>query len=92
MGTDDRFAARSQPMLNDYPLSERKLVYRVLHRHLAEHPELMDARLLDDLQQSLQSEARAAGVDVTDHQAWDRWLGNESVGCDVRNAHRQAIP
>ena len=78
-------------MLEHYPLAERKLVYRVLHRHLAEHPDLMDAKLLDDLQRMLHTEARAEGVDVTDHQAWDRWLGNEPAACDIRNANRRTI-
>jgi hypothetical protein len=78
-------------MLEQYPQVERKLVYRVLHKHLAEFPDLMDASLLDDLQSSLQAEAMAEGVDVTDHGAWDRWLGNEPVGCDVRVANRWAI-
>ena len=77
--------------MTNYPLTERKLVYRVLHAHLAEHPDLMDASLLDDLQANLQTEARADGVDVTDHQAWDRWLGNAVVPCDVRMAKRRII-
>ena len=78
-------------MLSDYPTAERKLVYRVLHRHLGEHPELMDCRLLDDLQGQLQQEATAAGVDVSDHGAWDAWLGNTIVACDVRVAGRRVI-
>jgi hypothetical protein len=72
-------------------LAEQKLVYRVLHRHLAEHPELMDSAFLDDLQTTLQKAAAAEGVDVADHGQWDAWLGNEVVGCDVRMAKRRAI-
>jgi hypothetical protein len=78
-------------VLDDYPLAERKLIYRVLHRHLAEHPDLMDSRLLDDLQRLLQKEAHSEGVDVGDHGAWDEWLGNAAVGCDVRVANRRVI-
>ncbi len=77
--------------MTDYPLSERKLIYRVLHQHLAEHPELMDSELLHDLQRGLQKEAQAEGVDVADHGAWDEWLGNRPVPCDVRVANRRVI-
>jgi hypothetical protein len=77
--------------MTEYPLSERKLVYRVLHAHLAEYPELMDAAFLDDLQAKLQAAAQADGVDVTDHEAWDRWLGNPVVPCDVRMARRRTV-
>ena len=77
--------------MNDYPLSERKLIYRVLHAHLAEHPELMDSEILHELQTGLQKAAQAEGVDVADHGAWDAWLGNPAVGCDVRVANRRVI-
>jgi hypothetical protein len=70
--------------VENYPLKELKLVYRVLHRHLAQHTELLDARFFDDLQRYLQRKAQADGVDVTDHGAWDAWLGNEAVSCAVR--------
>jgi hypothetical protein len=78
-------------MLNDYSRDDRKTVYRVLHRHLTEYPELMDNRLLEDLQRTLQKEATAEGIDVTDHAAWNRWLGNPAVGCDVGVARRRLI-
>ena len=77
--------------MTDYPLDEKKLVYRVLHKHLTEFPGLMDSRFLDDLQRDLHAAARAAGIDVADHGAWDAWLGNEAVGCDVRLANRRLI-
>lgn len=77
--------------MTNYPLSEQKLIYRVLHQHLTAHPELMDCTFLDDLQSNLQKAAQADGVDVADHGAWDTWLGNEVVGCDVRVAKRQVI-
>jgi hypothetical protein len=70
--------------VENYPLKELKLIYRVLHRHLAQHTELLDARFFDDLQRYLQRKAQADGVDVTDHGAWDAWLGNEAVSCAVR--------
>jgi hypothetical protein len=88
MGRLHRF--EGLPMTN-YPLAERKLVFRVLHAHLTEHPELMDTRFLDELQSDLQADATAEGVDVTDHQAWDTWLGNKAVGCDVRLENRRTI-
>lgn len=77
--------------MTDYPLAERKLVYRVLHQHLTEHPELMDCTLLDDLQSGLQKAAQADGVDIGDHGAWDEWLGNVPVSCAVRVANRRLI-
>ena len=77
--------------MSEYPLAERKLVYRVLHRHLTEHPELMDSTFLDDLQRDLQVAARAEGVEIADHGAWDVWLGNKPVACDVRMANRRLI-
>ena len=77
--------------MTDYPLVEQKLVYRVLHKHLAENPALMDGTFLDDLQRSLQRAAQAAGVDVADHGAWDDWLGNVAVPCEVRVAGRRVF-
>ena len=77
--------------MTDYPLTERKLVYRVLHGSLTRHPELMDLTFLDALQADLQKRATADGVDVSDHGAWDAWLGNEPVACAVRVAKRQVI-
>ncbi len=78
-------------MLDRYPQAERKLIYRVLHSHLAEHPDLMDSELLQDLQQQLQKEARTEDVDATDHGAWDAWLGNEVVDCSLRMKKRKVI-
>ncbi len=78
-------------MLDHYPQAERKLLYRVLHKHLAEHPDLMDSELLHDLQRVLQREAQEEAVDVTDHGSWDEWLGNQVVGCDVRTSRRRVI-
>ena len=75
----------------NYPLAEQKLIYRVLHASLMEQPELMDSELLHDLQRSLQRAAQADGVDIADHGAWDRWLGNMPVACDVRMAGRRTI-
>jgi hypothetical protein len=78
-------------MMHTYPLAEQKLIYRVLHQHLIEHPEVMDTEFLLDLQRSLQKQAQAEGVDVADHGAWDDWLGNTIVPCDVRVQGRRVI-
>ena len=77
--------------MNDYPLSERKLVYRVLHRQLTQFPALMDGDLLSDLQSGLQRDAQAEGIDIADHGAWDGWLGNEVVACDMRMRGRREL-
>jgi len=74
-----------------YPLDELKLVYRVLHSRLASHLDLLDSGFFADLQTCLQRRAQADGVDVTDHGAWDAWLGNEVVGCDVRMRGRSRL-
>lgn len=60
--------------LEDYPLEELKLVYRVLHRNLQEELELMDSELMQDLQGHLQQKAREAGVDISVHAQWATWL------------------
>jgi hypothetical protein len=74
-------------------LQDLKLVYRVLHGHLAEHVELMDSELFSALQSFLQQRAKADGVDVTDHEAWDRWLGNPNAApCEVRLEMRRTLP
>jgi hypothetical protein len=77
--------------MTNYPVSEQKLIYRVLHQHLIDHPELMDSEFLHDLQRSLQRQAQADGVDVSDHGAWDEWLGNIPTPCDVRVRNRRVI-
>ena len=77
--------------MNSYPLAERKLVYRVLHRQLTEFPELIDGDFLHDLQVSLQRIAQVEGVEVADHGAWDAWLGNAPVSCAVRVAQRKVL-
>jgi hypothetical protein len=77
--------------MESYSLAERKLVYRVLHRHLTEHSELIDGDFLHDLQAELQRAARLENVDVSDHGAWDAWLGNQPVACAVRVADRQTF-
>jgi hypothetical protein len=62
--------------LDDYPLPELKLVYRLLHSQLPEQLALMDSQLLHDLQTYLQQQARQAGVDVSLHGEWAAWLNN----------------
>jgi len=85
------FEQRGEAVIAAHSLEELKLVYRLLHRHLADHPELMDTHFLIELQNFLHAKAVADGVDTTDHGAWDRWLGNESVGCDIRTSRRRTI-
>jgi hypothetical protein len=77
--------------MNRYAIDELKGLYRVLHAHLTEHPELMDSEFLHDLQRHLQKHAQADGVDVADHGAWDAWLGNAPVSCESRVARRSAF-
>jgi hypothetical protein len=73
--------------MNQYSVNELKLVYRILHKNLATHIELMDA----DLQSLLQKKAVADGIDIGDHGAWDAWLGNNVVACQIRNENRTLL-
>jgi hypothetical protein len=75
--------------MTQYPLDELKLLYRVLHRQLKTTPELMDGDFLSDLQTHLQKAAQADGIDIANHSAWDTWLGNDVVACDIRMAKRE---
>jgi len=82
---DDTFAF-------DASLEDMKLVYRVLHRHLADNLDLMDCPFFDDLQTALQQRAQAEGVDVGHHGAWDLWLGNEAATpCEERVKRRRTL-
>ncbi len=57
-----------------FDVTELRLVYTTLHAHLLDHPALMDADFLTELQSWLQHVAGQDGVDVSDHGAWDAWL------------------
>ena len=74
-----------------YSTHELKLVYRVLHAQLMEHLELLDSEFFSELQTYLQSTARDEGVDVSDHGAWDAWLGNKATPCEARVLARSAF-
>jgi hypothetical protein len=77
--------------MDHYGLDDLKLIYRVLHRHLAEHTDLLDSDFFSDLQRHLQRQASAEGVDVSDHGAWDAWLGNVAVSCATRLEKRRTF-
>ena len=62
--------------LDEYALTELKLVYRLLHSQLPEQSLLMDSQLLHDLQTYLQQQAAESGVDVSLHAEWATWLNN----------------
>lgn len=77
--------------LTAFATDDLKLVYRTLHAHLMEHPDLMDSPFFHELQQWLQTLAQVDGIDVTDHRAWDIWLKNAPVSCDERVAKRKKL-
>ena len=62
--------------LDQYPISELKLIYRILHARLPQDPELMDSELLQELQTLLQRRAKHHGVDVSHHAQWSSWLND----------------
>jgi hypothetical protein len=91
-GPDMSFEHRGETVMGLHDVEDLKLVYRTLHAHLAEHPELMETHFLIELQNFLHARARAEGVDTTHHGAWDAWLGNaDAVPCDVRVQGRRTV-
>src|SRR3972149_2180135 len=62
------FELRGETVIGAHSLEELKLVYRVLHRHLAAHTELMDTHFLIELQNFLHAQASADGVDTANHR------------------------
>jgi len=60
--------------IDNYSISELKLIYSILHSQVLEYPNLMDSDLLQDLQSFLQAQATKNSVDVSDHGQWDDWL------------------
>ena len=64
--------------LTEYPLSELKLIYSLLHSQVLEQPALMDSDLLHDLQSFLQTQASQDNVDVSTHTEWAAWLSGLS--------------
>jgi hypothetical protein len=77
--------------LERYGAEDLKLIYRVLHRHLTQHTDLLDSEFFTDLQRHLHQKAGAEGVDVGDHGAWDAWLGNAPVNCAARVGRRSTL-
>jgi len=86
------FVERGETIVGAHSLEDLKLVYRVLHRHLDEHIELMDTHFLIELQSYLQARAAHEGIDPSHHGEWDQWLGNvDAPSCDVRIERRRRI-
>ena len=86
------FELRGEAVVAAHSVDELKLVYRILHAHLAQHTELMDTHFLIELQNFLHRQAIAEGVDSSDHGAWDAWLGNvDATPCDERMKRRRQI-
>lgn len=86
------FETSGQSVIGSHSLEDLKLIYRVLHQHLAEHVELMDTQFLLDLQSYLQERAAGDGVDTSHHGAWDVWLGNKNpADCESRVKRRARI-
>ncbi len=86
------FQHRGESVIASHDLNELKLVFRVLHRHLGQHPDLLDTHFLIELQRFLHDQAISDGVDIADHSAWDRWLGNDdAASCEQRVAQRKQI-
>lgn len=85
------FEKKGETVIAAHDLEELKLVYRVLHANLSQHPKLMDTHFLIELQNFLQARAKEDGVDVGHHGAWDTWLGNARVSCELRIKSRGEI-
>lgn len=67
--------------MDQYTLEDLKLIYRVLHKNVRKNVELLDSMFFEDLQRHLQRHAQQEGIDVSDHGAWDAWLGGEPSAC-----------
>jgi len=86
------FETRGESVIASHSLEDLKLVYRVLHKNIAAHVELMDTHFLIELQSFLQEQAAGEGIDPSHHGEWDVWLGNvDAAACDVRVQDRQQI-
>ena len=85
------YGSHMQQPLAHFDAADLKLVYRVLHKNLMNNIELMDSDFFEQLQTWLQSCAQADGVDTTDHQQWDAWLGNKVVACEDRMQDRKRL-
>lgn len=70
------FEQRGEAVVGAHSLGDLKLVYRILHRNLTQHPDIMESDFLIDLQDFLHRQARADGVDTSIHGDWDNWLAS----------------
>lgn len=70
------FEQRGEAVVGAHSLDDLKMVYRILHRNLSHHPNLIESDFLIDLQDFLHRQARADGVDTSIHGDWDKWLAN----------------
>ena len=68
------FEKRGEAVIGAHSLEELKRLYLILHRHLGQHPELMDTHFLIELQNFLHREATGDGVDIAVHGDWEAWL------------------
>lgn len=86
------FERRGEAVVGAHSVEELKLIYRILHRHLSEHVELMDTHFLLELQSFLQRQALADGIDPSNHGEWDVWLGHvDAEPCDSRLTRRRNL-
>lgn len=68
------FEEHGETVIGAHSLEDLKLIYRILHQDLRDHPELMETHFLTELQAFLHQQAQKEGIDGTDHGAWDSWL------------------
>jgi hypothetical protein len=66
--------------LEDYPIHELKLIYRLLWTQALTSKTLVTAVFLQDLQDYLLVQATHAGVSVTELTEWSRWLNEDASG------------
>ena len=71
---NDSGSASGSVVTAAHELADLKVVYLALHDGLKRHPELMESDFLSELQTFLHQCATAAGIDGTDHAAWEAWL------------------
>lgn len=75
-----------------FEIKELKLVYRVLHRNLMSHTDLMDAEFMEALQRWLQYRAGQDGVNLAIHAEWDAWLDGQAPASAPAAGNPRVIP
>lgn len=90
MSTDSPIAKHNGQFILTCTLIDFKHIYRALFAQLRADPEadLDESDFLMHVQIVLQREAQSAGVDISNHSDWERFLGEaQPISCEERYAN-----